>query len=348
MYAEALDIETSSFSDEQHFIDDLDGDSLQVLSAALKTEEQFSITIPVEEYGQCTTVIDMSALIYAKLNGQTAYESQGQPDETIQPIERFEDAPEFIAFQKRIDSLAEFGGVNPYFVCHESPLSDTSLMDGHEVLNFGSYNYAGMSGRPEVIQAAKDAMDKYGTSASGSRLLAGEKELFLELEKELADWKHTEDALVLVGGHSTNVTFVGNFCDQNDLILYDVLAHNSIEQGCRLEPCHLQALPPQRRRVAGPNPARAARPLCQGADHHRGRVQHGRRYRRRARLCGSQEKVRVFPAGGRSTLHLRDRENRRRRGRVLRPRTRRRGYQDGDALQGTWHLRRVSGRVPKR
>ena len=234
LYAEALDVNPGTFADDQHFIDDLDGDSLQVLSAALKTEEQFSITIPVEEYGQCTTVNDMSALIYAKLNGQTAYESQGQPDEAIQPIERFEDAPEFIMFQKRIDSLDELGGINPYFVCHESPLRDTSMMDGHEVLNFGSYNYAGMSGRPEVIQAARDAMDKYGTSASGSRLLAGEKELYIELEQEIADWKHTEDALVLVGGHSTNVTFVGNFCDQNDLILYDVLAHNSIEQGCRL------------------------------------------------------------------------------------------------------------------
>ena len=155
LYAEALDVDVAEFSDDQHFIDDLDGDSLQVLSAALKTEEQFSITIPVEEYGQCTTVNDMSALIYAKLNGQTAYESQGQPDEAIQPIERFEDAPEFIAFQKRIDSLMELGGVNPYFVCHESPLSDTSMMDGHPVLNFGSYNYAGMSGRPEIIQAAK-------------------------------------------------------------------------------------------------------------------------------------------------------------------------------------------------
>jgi len=234
LYAEALDVEEGTFTDEQHFIDDLEGDSLQVLSAALKTEEQFSITIPVEEYGQCTTVNDMSALIYAKLNGQTAYESQGQPDEAIQPIEHFEDSPEFIAFQKRLDSLSALGGNNPYFVCHESPLRDTSIMDGHEVLNFGSYNYAGMSGRPEVIEAAKAALDKYGTSASGSRLLAGEKELYIELEKEFADWKHTEDALVLVGGHSTNVTFVGNFCDQNDLILYDVLAHNSIEQGCRL------------------------------------------------------------------------------------------------------------------
>ena len=104
----------------------------------------------------------------------------------------------------------------------------------HEVLNFGSYNYVGMSGRPEVMEAAKAAIDKYGTSASGSRLLAGEKKLHQELEAELADWKHAEDCLVLVGGHSTNVTVVGNFCGKNDLIVYDALAHNSIEQGCRL------------------------------------------------------------------------------------------------------------------
>ncbi|MEA5145201.1 MAG: aminotransferase class I/II-fold pyridoxal phosphate-dependent enzyme, partial [Candidatus Limiplasma sp.] len=108
------------------------------------------------------------------------------------------------------------------------------LMAGHEVLNFGSYNYVGMSGRPEVQAAAKAAIDQYGTSASGSRLLAGEKKLYQELERELADWKHAEDCLVLVGGHSTNVTLVGNFCGKNDLIVYDALAHNSIEQGCRL------------------------------------------------------------------------------------------------------------------
>ena len=157
-----------------------------------------------------------------------------QPDEEIVPITRFEDTPEFIAFQKRIQALMADGSDNPYFVCHESPLRDKSLMAGHEVLNFGSYNYAGMSGRPEVMEAAKAAIDKYGTSASGSRLLAGEKKLHQELEKELADWKHAEDCLVLVGGHSTNVTVVGNFCGKNDLIVYDALAHNSIEQGCRL------------------------------------------------------------------------------------------------------------------
>ena len=107
-------------------------------------------------------------------------------------------------------------------------------MAGQEVLNFGSYNYVGMSGRKEVQEAAKAAIDRYGTSASGSRVLAGEKSLYQELEREIADWKHAEDALVCVGGHSTNVTVVGNFCGKGDLIVYDALAHNSIEQGCRL------------------------------------------------------------------------------------------------------------------
>jgi 8-amino-7-oxononanoate synthase/acyl carrier protein len=234
LYAEALGAEAASIAEDAHFIDELGGDSLQVLAAALKAEEQFSITIPVEEYGRCTTISDMSALIFAKLNGVGAYESQSQPDEEIAPITRFEDAPECIAFQKRMASLMSSGADNPYFVCHESPLRDISLMAGHEVLNFGSYNYAGMSGRPEVMEAAKAAIDKYGTSASGSRLLAGEKKLHQELEKELAVWKQAEDCLVLVGGHSTNVTLVGNFCGKNDLIVYDALAHNSIEEGCRL------------------------------------------------------------------------------------------------------------------
>nr|SIP63229.1 8-amino-7-oxononanoate synthase (EC 2.3.1.47) [uncultured bacterium] len=155
--------------------------------------------------------------------------------EPVKPITRFEDAPEYIAFMERWEEKENaVGGDDPYFVCHDSPLTDTSLMAGQRVLNFGSYNYVGMSGRPEVSAAAKEAIDRYGTSASGSRLLAGEKTLYKTLEKELAEWKRAEDCLVLVSGFGTNQTFVGNFCGEGDLILYDVLAHNSIWQGCQM------------------------------------------------------------------------------------------------------------------
>ena len=162
-----------------------------------------------------------------------------QQQGSVAPITRFEDTPEFAAYEKRYAEL--IGDHNPYFIIHDSPLTDRSLMDGRWVLNFGSYNYAGMSGRPEVSEAAIEAIRRYGTSASGSRLLAGEKTLTQTLERELAEWKHAEDALVLVGGHSTNVTFVGNFVGPGDLVLYDQYIHNSVAEGCRLS--HATARP---------------------------------------------------------------------------------------------------------
>ncbi len=242
VYAETLDMTPQEIRDDAHFIDDLGGDSLQVLGMSLKIEEQFNVLIPTEEYGKCTTVNDLSALLYAKVRGNVAYESAAPENQApVTPITRFEDAPEYIAFQKRLESLQ--GQENPYFVAHDSPLLDKSFVDGQWMLDFGSYNYVGMSGRKETMDAAKAAIDKYGTSASGSRLLAGEKTLHKELEAEIADWKHTETALVLVGGHSTNVTCVGNFCGKGDLIVYDAIAHNSIEQGCRLSQATAKPFP---------------------------------------------------------------------------------------------------------
>ncbi|MCR5297399.1 MAG: aminotransferase class I/II-fold pyridoxal phosphate-dependent enzyme [Clostridiales bacterium] len=232
MYAEALDIPEKDITDSAHFIEDLQGDSLQVLSIALKAEEEWGITIPAEEYGQCATVEGMARVVETLLNGPVPGEKPAERV-PVRPITRFEDTPEYLHFLERQKALIG-NGDNPYFVAHESPLLDTGIVDGKEILEFGSYNYVGMSGRKEVKEAAKAAIDKYGTSASGSRLLAGEKMIHKELEKEIADWKHTEDAIVCVGGHSTNVTFVGNFCGKKDLILYDALAHNSIEQGCKL------------------------------------------------------------------------------------------------------------------
>lgn len=164
-------------------------------------------------------------------------QEQAQP---AQRITRFEDTPEYRQFLARKQTLLSDAD-NPYFIAHDSPLTDRSLMDGEWVLNFGSYNYVGMSGRKEVEEAAIEAIRLYGTSASGSRLLAGEKSLNRELEREIASWKHAEDALVLVGGHSTNVTFVGSFCHPGDLILYDALIHNSVYEGCRLS--HATARP---------------------------------------------------------------------------------------------------------
>lgn len=237
IYADALSVKSGTIRDDAHFIDELGGDSLQVLSMSLKIEEELGVTIPPEEYGDCTTVNGLAELIYKKLYAAEAEPQVKYEKEKAEPVEqisRFEDTPEYKAFEKRYEKMMAEGSENPYFVCHESPLTDTSVMAGERVVNFGSYNYVGMSGRREVSEAAKAAIDKYGTSASGSRLLAGEKKVHEELEKAIAEWKHAEDALVLNAGHATNVTVVGNFCGKGDLIVYDAIAHNSIAEGCRL------------------------------------------------------------------------------------------------------------------
>jgi acyl carrier protein len=234
LYAEVLQVPADSISPDASFIEDLKGDSLSLVSLTVKAEEVFGVIIPQDLYGECTSVNTTARLIERLLRGEVTETQDKKPSAQVTPNIRFEDTPEYKAFAERQAALMQNEAENPYFVCHESPLTDRSLMDGHWVLNFGSYNYVGMSGREEVKAAAKAAIDKYGTSASGSRLLAGEKTLHKELEAAIAEWKHTETALVLVGGHSTNVTIVGNFCGKNDLILYDAIDHNSIMEGLRM------------------------------------------------------------------------------------------------------------------
>lgn len=241
IFSEVLSIPVNKIDDNANFIEDLGGDSLQMMEITVKAEEKFGIFIPAEASARCMTVDGADEYVHELLRGETT-EVSGRLTEH-QAITSFEDTPEYHDFKKRMDSLMSEGEDNPYFVSHDSPSLDTSIINGREVIDFGNYNYAGMSGRKEVSEAAIAAIRKYGTSAGGSRLLAGEKPIHKELERSIAEWKNAESALVCVGGHSTNVTVVGNFCGKNDLIIYDALAHNSIEQGCKLSDAKSKSFP---------------------------------------------------------------------------------------------------------
>jgi len=139
--------------------------------------------------------------------------------------------------------LESTGLGNPFFKVHERVSNDTTVIGGREMINFSSYNYVGMSGDPVVAAAAKAAIDRYGTSVSASRLVSGEKGLHRELERAIADFIGADDAIVFVGGHSTNETTVGHLFGPGDLILHDALAHNSIVQGCILSGAHRRPFP---------------------------------------------------------------------------------------------------------
>ncbi|WP_075901448.1 aminotransferase class I/II-fold pyridoxal phosphate-dependent enzyme [Moorena bouillonii] len=151
--------------------------------------------------------------------------------------------PEYRKLQLQQEEIKALGVNNPFFTPQERVVNNTTQIGGRELINYATYNYLGMCGDPVISQAAKDAIDRYGTSACASRLLSGEKPLHRELEKEIADFIGTEDSIVYVGGHATNVTTISHLFGKNDLILHDSLSHNSILQGCILSGASIIAFP---------------------------------------------------------------------------------------------------------
>ncbi|WP_328791649.1 type I polyketide synthase [Streptomyces sp. NBC_00273] len=149
-------------------------------------------------------------------------------------LTRIECFPEVTAHTERVATFSGLGLANPYFLVHEGALTDTTVIDGRELLSFSSYNYLGMATHPQVNEAAHEAIERCGTSVSASRLLSGSRPLHLELESEIADLLGCEAAVTLANGHATNVTVIGHLVGPGDLIVHDSLAHDSILQGCRL------------------------------------------------------------------------------------------------------------------
>ncbi len=124
-----------------------------------------------------------------------------------------------------------FGIDNPYFRMHEGRAGAHSVIDGQAVLNFSSYDYLGLNGHPEITEAAKAAIDRYGVSAAASRHVAGERPVHRALEAALAEHYGVDDSLVFVSGYATNLGVIGQLLGPQDIVVYDSLAHNSIVMG---------------------------------------------------------------------------------------------------------------------
>lgn len=126
------------------------------------------------------------------------------------------------------------GIMEPYFLCHDGLAKDVTSIGGEEYLNFSTYDYLGLNGTERLNRVACEAMQRYGTSASASRLVSGERPPHRELESGLADFYRTEDCLAFVSGHATNIWTISQLLNRNDMILYDALSHNSIIHGARM------------------------------------------------------------------------------------------------------------------
>jgi 8-amino-7-oxononanoate synthase len=216
-------------------------DSLERLQIANSLEDTFGGRFPEDVLSDIETVREVALAIQTHIGtkpvrrGPAEDADLSRQKREISPGDyQFAEMPEYKALQQQGSMLELTGIPNPYFSVHQGITNDRTTINDGEMISWSSYNYLGMSGDPAVIQATVEAVQRYGTSVSASRLVSGEKPIHRELEQGIADFIGTEDAIVFVGGHATNETTIGHLFGPGDLILHDALSHNSIMQGAIL------------------------------------------------------------------------------------------------------------------
>ncbi len=141
-----------------------------------------------------------------------------------------------------LDKVAQFttakdlqaAGLYPYFRVIESAQENTVQIGGKRVIMLGSNNYLGLTNHPRVKEAAKAAIDKYGSGCAGSRFLNGTLDIHVELEEKLARLVHKEAAIVFSTGMMVNLGVISSLVGRNDTVIVDRTDHASILDGTRL------------------------------------------------------------------------------------------------------------------
>ena len=138
-------------------------------------------------------------------------------------IEQFQDAADI-----------KKAGVYPYFRVIECGQDTEVVLDGKKVLMFGSNSYLGLTNHPKIEEAAKKAIDKYGTGCAGSRFLNGTLDIHIELERRLAAYVNKESALLFSTGFQVNLGVLSCITGRNDYLILDEYDHASLIDGSRL------------------------------------------------------------------------------------------------------------------
>jgi len=142
--------------------------------------------------------------------------------------------------RRELLAAAREADILPYFHLLTSPAMPVVEMEGARRIMLGSNNYLGLTSDERVLGGAQDALHRFGTGLTGSRLLNGTIPLHLELEREIAEWMGSEDALVFTTGHQANVGTLGTILGPGDTVIADAGDHASILDGCLLSRAKLR------------------------------------------------------------------------------------------------------------
>lgn len=136
---------------------------------------------------------------------------------------------------KKVEKVGKMLSIpSPFFRPNDGRDGTMAIIQGKKYINFAWCNYLGLNEHPSVTEAAKAALDRYGTCISASRMVAGEIPLHRTLEQEIAEFCGTEDALLFVSGHAANVSTIGTIMNDGDLVVHDEFVHNSAVVGMQL------------------------------------------------------------------------------------------------------------------
>jgi len=209
----------------------LDSMALVRLQAAI--EAAFTRRIEDRTMFEITSVAALAAVIDSTVEPAVRSAGVAQNVPLPQP-RRFADWPEIRALAERRHAMGDVGLADPFFPLIE-PRDGATVRNarGQLLLNFAGYDYLGLAADPRVREAAAQAIGRFGTSSSASRLVSGERSVHRALESALARFCGTEDAITLVGGHATNVSVLSHLAGSGDLICCDERVHNSLWVGAR-------------------------------------------------------------------------------------------------------------------
>ncbi len=227
-------------------ITELGLDSLERMEILASLEDRFGGQFPESILSELFTAQQVLDAVLVHLGSGPRKPTATEEKKSIQEIpEEYFSVAKFPEYQKLRGGLdlIQTTGLNRFFDVHEGITNDRALIGGKEYINFSNYNYVNTSGDPAVTKAAQEACAKYGTSVSASRLVSGNKPLHRELENEISSFLGCEDTIVMVGGHSTNEGVIGHLLGEQDMILFDALAHNSIVQGALLSGARRRPFP---------------------------------------------------------------------------------------------------------